>query len=88
MSEHSTAPSAPASEGRRGRDARRSARAQRGGAHIPYIKRAIPLTEMLDDEGLAIIERNAETLLQEVGIEFRDFPRALDLFRNLPELMD
>src|SRR6202044_2927867 len=28
------------------------------------------------------IERNAETLLQEIGIEFRDFPRALALFRN------
>ena len=36
---------------------------------------------MLSEEGLEIIERNADTLLQEIGIEFRDFPRALDLFR-------
>jgi trimethylamine--corrinoid protein Co-methyltransferase len=72
---------APAHEPRRGREARRSARAQRGVASIPYITRAIPLTEMLSEEGLAIIETNSETLLQEIGIEFRDFPRALDLFR-------
>ena len=48
---------------------------------VPYITRKIPLTEMLSEEGLEIIERNADTLLQEIGIEFRDFPRALDLFR-------
>jgi trimethylamine--corrinoid protein Co-methyltransferase len=77
-----TAAAAPAHEPRRGREARRSARAQRGVAHIPYITRAIPLTEMLGEEGLAIIERNAETLLQEVGVEFREHPRALALFRE------
>ena len=77
-----TAAAAPAHEPRRGREARRSARAQRGIAHIPYIKRAIPLTEMLSEEGLAIIERNADTLLQEIGIEFREFPRALALFKQ------
>ena len=70
-----------AREPRRGRDARRAARAHRSHESVPYITRKIPLTEMLGEEGLAIIERNAETLLQEIGIEFRDFPRALDLFR-------
>ena len=35
----------------------------------------------MSEDGLATIERNAETLLQEIGIEFRDFPRALELFR-------
>jgi trimethylamine--corrinoid protein Co-methyltransferase len=69
-------------EPRRGREARRSARAHRSAVFVPYITRNIALTEILSEEGLEIIERNAETLLQEVGIEFRDFPRALDLFRN------
>ena len=59
-------------EPRRGREARRAARAQRGFASIPYITRAIPTTEILGEEGLALIERNADSLLQEVGIEFRD----------------
>ncbi len=67
-------------EPRRGREARRAARAQRSHELLPYITRKIPLTEMLSEEGLQIIERNAETLLQEIGIEFRDFPRALNLF--------
>jgi len=55
-------------EPRRGRDARRAARTQRSHESVPYITRKIPLTEMLSEEGLAIIERNAETLLQEIGI--------------------
>ncbi len=78
----STIPPAEVHEPRRGREARRSARAQRGVASIPYITRAIPLTEMLDEEGLAIIERNADALLQEIGVEFREAPRALALFRQ------
>ena len=72
----------PAPEARRGREARRAARAQRGIAHAPYITRAIPVTEILTDEGLAIIEHNADTLLQEIGIEFRDHPRALALLKQ------
>src|ERR1700723_1000705 len=76
-----TAPAA-AREPRRGREARRSARAQRSLASIPYITRKIPLTEMVGEGGLATIERNAETLLEEVGVEFREFPRALELFRG------
>jgi trimethylamine--corrinoid protein Co-methyltransferase len=82
--EANTAASAPAPthEPRRGREARRSARAQRGVANVPYITRAIPLTEMLGEEGLAIIERNADALLEEVGIEFREYPRALELFKQ------
>jgi len=71
----------PAREQRRGREARRSARARRSALSVPYITRNIPLTEVLSAEGLEIIERNADTLLEEIGIEFRDFPRALDLFR-------
>src|SRR5574337_1273045 len=54
----------------------------RAAASIPYITRKIPLTEIVGEEGLETIERNAETLLEEVGVEFRDFPRALELFRN------
>ena len=73
---------AAAREPRRGREARRSARAQRSAASVPYITRKIPLTEILSEEGLEIIERNADALLEEIGVEFRDFPRALELFRG------
>jgi trimethylamine--corrinoid protein Co-methyltransferase len=37
---------------------------------------------VLDEEGLQLIERNADTILQEVGIEFRDEPEALELWKN------
>ena len=70
--------------GRRGgaREARRAARSRPQTSSIPYITRKIPVYEVLDDEGLSIIEENAETILQEVGIEFRDDEEALQLWRN------
>lgn len=71
-----------ARESRRGREARRAARAQRSAATIPYISRNLPLTEILNEEGLALIEHNAETVLEEIGIEFRDHPRALELLKS------
>jgi trimethylamine--corrinoid protein Co-methyltransferase len=71
-----------AREGRRGREARRAARLQRTTASIPYIVRNLPLTNILDEEGLAIIERNAETILQEIGIEFKEYPNAIKLLKD------
>ncbi|MGB8693677.1 MAG: trimethylamine methyltransferase family protein [Steroidobacteraceae bacterium] len=65
-----------------GRDAKRAARAARAGASIPYITRAVPCYEVLNADGLALIERNADIILAEVGIEFRGDPEALDLWRK------
>ncbi len=67
---------------RRGRDARRAARAERGAVSVPYITRNLPLTEVLSAEGLELIVANAEILMQEIGIEFRGYPRALALFKD------
>ena len=71
-----------AREGRRGREARREARLKSRAASIPYIVRNLPLTDVLDAEGLAIIERNAETILQEIGVEFKEYPSALKLLKD------
>jgi trimethylamine--corrinoid protein Co-methyltransferase len=68
--------------GRGGADARRAARSRPKLQALPFITRKIPLTEVLDEEGLALIERNADTILQEVGIEFRDDEEALQLWRD------
>ncbi|HHZ07670.1 MAG TPA: trimethylamine methyltransferase family protein [Rhizobiales bacterium] len=75
--------------GRRGRGAgggaaaRRAARSGGGpGQSLTYIRRKIRVYEVLDEEGLALIEKNADTVLEEIGIEFRDDAEALDLWRN------
>ena len=46
-----------------------------------YIQRNIPNFEILNDEALAIIEANAETVLAEVGVNFVDNPASLELWR-------
>jgi trimethylamine--corrinoid protein Co-methyltransferase len=48
----------------------------------PYIKRQIPFYEILDDEQLTIIENNAETILEEIGIVFGEDPESLEIFRQ------
>ncbi len=48
----------------------------------PFITRKIPLTEVLSLEGLQMIEANAEIILEEIGVEFRDDPEALRLWRE------
>jgi trimethylamine--corrinoid protein Co-methyltransferase len=75
---------APAS-GRRARGgagARRALRSHPKLQQLPYISRRIPLTTVLDEAGLELIERNADTILEEIGIEFRDDEEALQLWRQ------
>ncbi len=47
-----------------------------------YIERNIPNFEVLSTEALEIIEANAETILEEVGVNFVDNPAALDRWRE------
>ena len=63
------------------RAARRAARAESAPA-IPYITRNVPVYDVLGEEGLELIEENAETILQEVGIDFREDAEALALWRE------
>jgi trimethylamine---corrinoid protein Co-methyltransferase len=65
-----------------GRDAKRAARTARSHSFVPYITRKIPYYEVLGEEGLALLESNADTILQEIGIDFRDDPEALQLFKE------
>jgi trimethylamine--corrinoid protein Co-methyltransferase len=65
-----------------GRDARRAARLHAQVAREPFLTRTMAPFEVLNDEGLSIIEQNADTILQEVGLEFRGDPDALRLFEE------
>ena len=68
---------------RAGAAARRAARTGGGaGPAQPYIHRKIKVYEVLDEEGLALVEKNADTILEEVGIIFRDDAEALDLWKK------
>ena len=67
-----------------GRDARRSARSSGNQqAAAPFIIRKIAPVDILSDEGAEIIENNAETILEEIGIDFRDDPEALTILRDV-----
>ena len=68
--------------GRGGREGRRSEAASAATPKPPYITRKIPCFEVVDEEGLQIIENNADTILEETGIEFRDMPEALDILKQ------
>ncbi len=73
---------------------RRSSRASRregqarcagaaGAAVAPaYVKRRIPFYAFLEEEGLVRLEAQADWLLQEIGIEFREDPEALETWRR------
>jgi trimethylamine--corrinoid protein Co-methyltransferase len=74
----------PQKRGRRGggRDARRSAREASSAASSPYLVRGIAPVDMLSDEACELIEHNAETVLEEIGIEFRDDAEALAILKD------
>ena len=53
-----------------------------------YIERNIPNFEVLTEEALDIIEYNAETILEEVGVNFVNNPAALDRWRAVGANVD
>lgn len=64
-----------------GRAARRRDRAD-GPAAPAYLTRKIPTYALLVEEGLERLERAADDILAEVGMDVRDDPEALRLFRE------
>ncbi len=65
-----------------GRAGRRAARLATQIERVPFLTRTLAPVEVLNDEGLSIIEENADTILQEVGLDFRGDPDALRLLRD------
>ena len=66
-----------------GRDARRQLRSNSATAAMPYIVRQLEPFDILSDESAEIIENNAEIILEEIGIDFRDDPEALTILRDV-----
>ena len=65
---------------RRSRGNRRSERAT--SAAPAYIKRQIPFYEFMGEEGLVRLEAQADWIIQEIGLEFREDPIALEIWRK------
>jgi trimethylamine--corrinoid protein Co-methyltransferase len=62
-----------------GRAARQAARLAAHVETVPFLTRTLPPVQVLGDEGIELIEHNADTILEEVGVIFRDYPAALEL---------
>lgn len=66
-----------------GRAARQAQRSSGGGSAAPaYITRKVGYFNLFDEEGLNLIERNADTILQETGIDFRDDAEVLEIWKQ------
>ncbi|WP_283178085.1 trimethylamine methyltransferase family protein [Gemmobacter sp. 24YEA27] len=72
-------------EGRRARGGGAARRAERTAVSFEtakFISRNIPNFEVLNEEALQIIEYNAETILEEIGVNFVENPAALVRWRE------
>ncbi len=64
------------------RAAKRSQRTAPTRPSTPYISRRVPIYNLAREEQLVLVETNAERVLEEIGIDFKDDPGALELFRD------
>ena len=71
-----------ARRGKGGGAARRAERSAISFEVAKYIERNIPNLEILNEEALQIIEDNAETVLEEVGVNFTENPEALKRWKD------
>jgi trimethylamine---corrinoid protein Co-methyltransferase len=65
-----------------GRAARQAARLHAHVERTPFLTRTMAPFEVLSEEGLATLEHNADTILEEVGLEFRGDPEAIRLLKD------
>ncbi len=67
---------------RRSARRRKLVRAPSQGTREPFIQRKLGTFNVLGEEGLCLIEENADTILSETGMEFHDDPEILSIFGN------
>ena len=71
-----------------GRAGRQAARAQAHVERVPFLTRTLQPVEVLSEEGLSLLEENADRILEEVGIEFHGAPDATELFAGAGATVD
>lgn len=67
-------------KGRRGGRRGRSRASAEPVKRDPYIIRKIPPYEILGDEDLSLLEYNADTILEEIGIDIKEDQESVDIF--------
>ena len=71
-----------------GRSARQAQRSKTTVGAPPYIERNVPVYNVAPQETLQLIEDNADRVLAEIGIEFRDDAEALEIWRHAGASLD
>ena len=71
-----------------GRAARQSTRKTSNALREPFLTRLIKPYEMVSEEGLQTLEDNADAILEEIGVEIRDYPSAIERFKNAGAIVD
>ncbi|MFM9137804.1 MAG: trimethylamine methyltransferase family protein, partial [Actinomycetota bacterium] len=64
-----------------GRAARQATRRTSGAQREAYLTRLIKPYELASEEVLSMLEHNADTILEEIGVEIRDYPSAIERFK-------
>lgn len=73
----------PQARKQRQRKGRKSARRDNTSIQrSPYIHRRLGTFNILGEEGLSLIETNADSILEQTGMEFHDDPEILTIFKN------
>ena len=67
---------------RAGRQQRIAARRSQHTHRAPYISRQVSSYDILSEEGLCLIEQNADAILRDKGMSVRNDPEALALYRD------
>ena len=71
-----------------GRAARQATRKSAGAQREAYLTRLIKPYELASEEVLQMLEHNADTILEEIGVEIRDYPSAIERFKNAGASVD
>ena len=67
---------------RRARARRDTGATETGAPASPFVQRKLPFFNVLDEETVLRLERQVDWIIQEVGIDFRDDPEALQLWKE------
>ena len=80
--ESSSATARTRRRGRGGASARRDARSSLVLPTFGIVKRSAPPMNVLDEEAMALIEANADKVMEEIGVEFREDGEALEMWKE------